>query len=225
MKFKFGNNLTGQEIYYGNYLLPEQIENKVAIDVGSNVGLFVMENYNKFDNLYAIEASYENFLTTLRKVLHKNLKFNEAENVSCFNLAAAKNTGEVIKIYAHDSNGNSVSPMTIPDMFSKQYGAWKEENERYHNVLTISLEGMYEFFNVDYIDYLKVDIEGAEFDFLLGKDLSRIGCLALELHGTLGQEKKDEMKQHLEKYFNVYHIEYDLPAPQHSVITYVNKEL
>ena len=118
MKFKFGNNLTGQEVYYGNYLLPEQIENKVAIDVGSNVGLFVMENYNKFDNLYAIEASYENFLTTLRKVLHKNLKFNEAENVSCFNLAAAKNTGEVIKIYAHDSNGNSVSPMTIPDMFS-----------------------------------------------------------------------------------------------------------
>jgi len=225
MKFKFGNNLQGQERYYGNYVFPEQIGNKVAIDLGCNVGLFVMENYNKFENFHAIDASYENFLVTLRRVLHKNLKFGEAENVSCFNLAAARNTGEVIKIYAHDANGNSVSPMTVPEMFTKQYNNWKEQNETYHNVFTISLEGLYEFFNIDYIDYLKIDIEGAEFDFLLGKDLSKIGCLALELHGTLGQEMKEKMKQHLEKYFNVYHVDYDLPAPQHSVITYINKEL
>ena len=113
--------------------------------------------------------------------------------------------------------------MTVKDMFTSQYANWKESKETYHNVYTISLEAIYEFFGIDYIDYLKMDIEGAEYDFLLEKDLSKIGCLALELHGTFGREKKEEMKQHLEKYFDIYHVEYDEDAPSHSVITYLNK--
>ncbi len=136
------------------------------------------------------DASYQNFIITLRKVLFKNLKHNEAQNVTCFNLAAAHNSGEVIKIFKHAFHSQTVAPMTNIDMFRAQYPEWDEKYEPYHNVYTISLEGIYKFLNIDYIDYLKVDIEGAEFDFLLGKDLSKIGALGLELHGTLGKERK-----------------------------------
>ena len=222
MNFNFNCNVTNQEKYYGNYVIPDQIERKVCIDLGCNVGFFVMDNFKNFDNLYAIDASYQNFVVTLRKVLHENLKNNTANNVACFNLACSKNNGQIIKIYKHDFNGNSVSPMTVTDMFKKQYPQWQENQETYHNVFTISLEGLYQFFNIEYIDYLKIDIEGAEYDFLLEKDLSKIGCLAIELHGTLGLEMKNKMKKHIEKYFNIYHVEYD-ETPGHSVITYLNK--
>ena len=79
---------------------------------------------------------------------------------------------------------------------------------------------------------LKLDIEGAEYDFLLGKDLSRIGALGLEIHGPYGEEKKQELKDYLLKYFDIYHIESDeKPSPENnwaptvSEITYINKDL
>lgn len=222
--FRFENRTNNQERFYGNYIIPEEIDKKVAIDLGCNVGFFEMEHYNVFDNIYAFDASYENTVVTLRKILAKNLRDNEAKNVFCFNLAAGSKTGEIIKVYQHMFSCESVSPMTNKDMFTSQYGlVWKEEIEPYHNVFTISLEGLYDFLSIDYIDYLKIDIEGAEYDFLLEKDLSRIGCLALELHGTLGRERKDAMKEYLLKYFDIHHIEYDDEAPQHSEITYINK--
>jgi len=224
-KFKFKNQLSDQKKYYGTYLIPEEINRNVAVDLGSNMGFFVADYHDAFESLYAIDASYENFVETLKRVLYLNLKEKKAENVVCFNLAAANKTGEIVKVYRHDYNGQSVSPMTQTDMFTSQYPQWDESKETYHNVTSVSLEGLYELLGVNYIDYLKIDIEGAEYPFLLGQDLSRIGALALELHGTLGSAKKEEMKKYLERYFEIYDIQYDHAAPRHSVITYINKTL
>jgi len=223
MKFHFGSNVLDQEKFYDEYIIPSEIEKNVCIDLGCNVGFFTLDHCDKFKNMYAIDASYQNFLVTQRKVLYEVVRMNRATNVACFNLAAAKESGEIIKIYKHESNNQSVSPVTVKEMLEVQNENWVEEAEIYHKVFTISLEGLYEFFDTDYIDYLKVDIEGAEYDLLLDKDLSRVGCLALEMHGTLGADKKEQLKKHLEKYFNIYHVTYDHPAPDHSVITYINK--
>ena len=212
-----------QERFYDEYLIPDEIKKNVAIDLGSNIGLFIKDNHLKFNRLYAIEASYENFLQSLKTTAALN-----TNNVFCFNLAAAKNDSEIIKVYANDNNGNSVSCMTSKKMFEERPRfhdkSWNEENETYHNVFSISLEGLYKFFNIDFIDYLKIDIEGAEYDFLLDKDLSNIGCLAIEIHGTLGHEMKEKLKAQIDQFFNIYHVEYDDPAPAHSVITYLNKK-
>ena len=62
MKFDFECNVTGQEVYYGNYVIPEEIDKKVCIDLGCNVGFFTLENFDKFDSMYAIDASYQNFV-------------------------------------------------------------------------------------------------------------------------------------------------------------------
>ena len=53
------------------------------------------------------------------------------------------------------------------------------------------------------IDYLKVDCEGGEYDFLLGQDLSFVRFLAIEMHGD--GPKRGELMSHLKKYFEVYH--------------------
>jgi len=232
-KFYFNSRTENQKDYYGKYLIPEQISRNVAIDLGSNVGHFSQDNFMEFDSIFAIDASYQNFRETLKRIMEINESDDMAYNVSCFNLAAAKNCGEVIKVYKHAWNGESVSCVTVSDMLTKQYGdVWypaptsgPNNGEPWHNVYTISLEGMYRFFDIDYIDYLKIDIEGAEYDFLLDKDLSKIGAMGLEIHGTLGKELKDKLKEHISKYFEIYDVDFDDPAPGHSVITYINKEL
>ncbi len=223
MTFHFDCRTKDQERFYDEYIIPDEIEKNVCIDMGCNVGFFTLDHCDKFKNVYAIDASYQNFITTTRKVIYEAIRNKRGHNVTCFNFAAAKENGQIIKIYKHERNGESVSPVTVKEMLEVQHEDWNESEETFHKVFTISLEGLYDFFNTDYIDYLKVDIEGAEYDFLLDKDLSRVGCLALEMHGTLGAEKKEQMKKHLKKYFNIYHVTYDNPAPDHSVITYINK--
>ena len=218
MFFDLGQNvdIDKQAKFYDGYTIPSQINRNVAIDLGSNIGLFSIENHKNFGDIFAIEASYWNFITSL-----DNIRNNQISNVKCFNLAAGKKTGEIIKVY---QNGhNSVSATTNSDMLkilSKDEGS-----EPYHNVYSISLEGMFDFFGLSYIDFLKIDIEGAEYDFLLDKDLSRIASMGIEIHGTLGKEKKDQLKNHLSEYFKIYDVKYDDDAPGHSVITYINKAI
>ena len=52
---------------------------------------------------------------------------------------------------------------------------------------------MFDYFALNYVNFMKIDIEGAEYDFLLDKDLSMIHSLAIEIHGTFGQEKKNQL--------------------------------
>ena len=47
-------------------------------------------------------------------------------------------------------------------------------------VNSTSIENIFSRFELSKIDFLKVDIEGAEYDFLMGKDLSKVRFLAIE---------------------------------------------
>tara|TARA_B100000886_G_scaffold20126_2_gene12928 strand:+ start:6845 stop:7543 length:699 start_codon:yes stop_codon:yes gene_type:complete len=209
------------DMFYASYVIPEQIQRGVAIDLGSNIGMFCKENYTTFDEIYAIEANYTNFLET-----QNQCRLNKMHNVKCFNLAASKNSGEIIKIYR---NGNDSVSSTTSDALLRELNKHNErrqpENQAFHNVMSISLEGMFDFFDLNYVDYMKIDIEGAEYDFLLNKDLSNIVSMGIEIHGTFGKEKKDELKNYLSKYFRIYDVKYDDESPGHSVITYINKNI
>ena len=218
MFFDLGQNIDidKQSKFYGSYTIPKKIQRDVAIDLGSNIGLFSIENHKNFKDIFAVEASYWNFITSL-----DNIRKNQISNVKCFNLAAGKNTGEIIKIY---QNGyDSVSATTSADMITALNK--DEGSEFYHNVYSMSLEGMFDFFGLNYVDFVKIDIEGAEYDFLLDKDLSRIASIGIEIHGTFGEQKKDQLKNYLSKYFEIYDVKYDDEAPGHSVITYLNKTM
>lgn len=53
------------------------------------------------------------------------------------------------------------------------------------------------------IDFLKCDIEGAEYELFWGKDLSMVGVLVMELHYTgLGQKRSRDLVRYLEKFFD-----------------------
>ena len=55
------------------------------------------------------------------------------------------------------------------------------------------------------IQILKVDCEGAEYDFLMGVDLSNVNIIVMELHNFLGENKQKELCDWIEKTHNSVH--------------------
>ena len=158
-----------------------------CVDIGANVGTFAAYASPFFSNIYSIEAATRTYNAAV-----KNL--SSYSNVTVDHLAAWATCNHEIAIYKNESDlsGDSSCYLSTSTL--------QHESE---SVKTISLPGVYERYNIDYIDYLKVDCEGAEYDFLIDQDLSKINFLVMEIHpGYLGPEKTKDLLQYLEKYFN-----------------------
>ena len=180
---------------------------KTCVDVGANIGAFSCLASENFKKVYAFEPIKQNY-DYLKRVLDKSC----ISNVETHNLAAHSTSNEKIKIF-HGADESSGGATVLSN------GGEYEECE------TISLEGIYELVGEDTIDYMKVDIEGAEYSFLLGKDLSRVNLLSIELHGE--KEKIEEMLRFLEEEFYLLWLE---GSDQHmrkdiNVVTGINKRM
>ena len=149
---------------------------KTCVDAGANVGGFIMNYHDVFEKIYAYEASSQNISrckSNLENINVSNVVFNHA--------AVHSADGETLKLKKHNNTENCGSYGVLDFKDSEGHG-WDEECE-YEEVGSVSLESIIDA--VGEIDVLKVDIEGAEFEFLYGKDLSSIGIIFIEVHSFL----------------------------------------
>ncbi len=167
---------------------------KNCVDIGANVGCFSHYAAPHFENVYAFEAVNNTY-----KVACENLK-NDM-NVQIYNLAAYKESNHEISIFAPEtalSRDSSIYTLHGGSIYTS------DDSNTYELTKTISLEHIFGLCNIDMIDYLKVDCEGAEYDLLMNKDLSRINFMVVEFHpGFLGKEKMKELIMHIKKFFNL----------------------
>jgi FkbM family methyltransferase len=84
---------------------------------------------------------------------------------------------------------------------------WKPENT-IDFVQTISIDDIIEKYGT--INLLKVDVEGSEYEFLLGKNLSKINYIVAEFH--FEQEKQKELIDWISKTHDVCNGYYKLKA-------------
>ena len=181
--FNLKNN--GSEPSLGDYIVPEYIEKKIAVDLGSNLCLFEKKYHNQFEKIFYFEASYSNYLKGTARLLSSGIK-----NCFGFNLASSEESGEIIKIYSHssgDCGSNSIVDTTDTN------------KQDYHKVLTISLNGIMELIEEKRINYLKIDIEGGEYGLFDNFDLSRVDFIAIEIHNTFGEDKMDRLRNKILK--------------------------
>ena len=159
---------------------------EVCVDIGANVGTFSYYSSKFFKNIYSYEA-----VSTTYEVAKENLK--KLENITLYNLAVSNKSGEKIKLAVHDSK------------LSGDSSIYNVSNEKpYELCETIDLDQIYEDNGFDYIDYMKVDCEGSEYEFLTDKDLSKINFLVMELHTAyLSKEKVNNLLQYLNKFFDL----------------------
>ena len=100
---------------------------------------------------------------------------------------------KLIKVKYLIEFGNSGNVSCIEKTLENGSG-WKSENI-IDVVNTISIDSIIE--NYGTINLLKIDVEGAEYEFLLNKDLSKINYITGEFH--FEQEKKDELNDWISK--------------------------
>ncbi|MBI2084145.1 MAG: FkbM family methyltransferase [Candidatus Aenigmarchaeota archaeon] len=119
------------------------------IDVGSNIGKYtVMIGRGGKVKVVSIEPEKDNF-----RALKKNLDLNNCRNVLAVNMAAWKERGE-IKLFEHEGQGVLASA-TKP-------------SETYTTVRADSIDNIINDNNISDVDFVKIDVEGAEPEVLKG---------------------------------------------------------
>jgi|TARA_R110002020_G_scaffold239446_1_gene451968 FkbM family methyltransferase len=160
--------------------LPLDCRGGTVIDCGANVGAFPVIFNVRFDKYICYEADPNNC-----EYAEKNLKrlpfpnnFDLSRICTFENKACYKNSVSTVPIYKHSRGLSGDS--------SIYSGKDHLKKNKIADVPTVSVEDIKEKYFCDKcqvpIRLLKCDIEGAEYDFLLGKDLSIFEFICIEIH-------------------------------------------
>ena len=151
----------------------------ICFDIGSNVGLFT--KYLKLNNCNKIFCFEPN--KTAFNSLQKNL--NVESEVELFNLAVSYNN-ESLRLYIDNNNSLISSAHDIKN--------------NYYDVETITLKDIFERNKIQKVDFVKIDIEGMEFDLIENLEDSifqKIDKFLIEYHDfyfTDGSQKLEKLK-------------------------------
>ena len=164
---------------------------KNCIDIGANIGTISLLASKKFEEVIAIEANKDSF-ECMKSILCKE----NISNVHIYNRAVHNLSGEFINIYKIDEGGKEHSGNASTEVIhSSNNIPLTGETE---SVQTINLEDVLKIADSKYIDYMKIDCEGAEYNFLINKELSKIFFIIGEYHeGYLGEKKLNELWAHI----------------------------
>lgn len=177
-------------INLGNYFVPQDIENGICFDIGSNFGDFTNKYLNYFNEIFFIEPQIELF----NKVSDR---FKNFKHVKGINKAVWSESNISLDMVAH-SNTDKGSVGVKSEYVNEDW-----TNNIVNKIESISLEGIYEINNFKSIDYMKLDCETSEYPFLYNKDLSKIKYIGIELHSQIGSEKYELLTNYIKKTHNL----------------------
>ena len=113
------------------------------IDIGANVGGYSVLNYRRFKKVIAVEPGATQFM-----MLMDNIKLNEITTIETLNKAITTKEGP-IKLY---KSANLVNYSVV------------NRNQQYEMVNSTTLHNL--LLNFEYVDLLKIDVEGAELEVI-----------------------------------------------------------
>jgi FkbM family methyltransferase len=123
----------------------------VFVDVGAHKGKYTVTTSKSIGDeglVIAVEPHPENY-----KILMENVRLNSLNNVTTLNVAAWSGEGK-LKLFKGDKFG--------------QHSAKKDFELSFINVQARSLDKLLDELNVERVDLIKIDVEGAEFEVIKG---------------------------------------------------------
>ena len=157
------------EIFYrGIYKFNTEIKNPLIIDCGSNIGLSVLyfKSIYPKSHIIAFEPDEENF-----EILRTNTQVNSFTHLELHKKAVWINDGNI----SFQSKGSEASRILA------------QPTDTNYNVPSIRLSTMLS--NITSVQFLKIDIEGAEYEVIkdCSDQLKKIDNLFLEYHGKVDE--------------------------------------
>lgn len=147
----------------------------IVVDIGGHIGGFAVRaaRLAHRGQVYAYEASGKNFA-----MLEKNQKLNDANNLHIHNKAVSHRRGE-LRFFMPGNNGALGSLM-------------QESDSPMETVQATTLTDIIRDNSIEHIDYLKVDVEGAEYDILFNcpaETLEKVKNMVMEYHEFDGDKR------------------------------------
>ncbi|MFL5810839.1 MAG: FkbM family methyltransferase, partial [Flavisolibacter sp.] len=129
-------------------------KNSIILDIGANIGYYSLVAAGKAVNghVYAFEPSSESY-----DQLQRNIAVNKLANITAFKRAVF-NSSEERTLFISEKTNIGMGGLSTPVNFSG-------ETEQ---VETIQIDQWIEMQKINKIDFIKIDIEGAEYDALKG---------------------------------------------------------
>jgi len=154
-------------------------KNDVVLDIGANLGYFVVQEAIKVKKVYAVEPCKESF-----NLLKKNCEINNLNNIDFFNLAFGNNSN-IIDFHVY-SKLNLSSVNDLVDVYGKSV------------IEKVNMVKGKDFVRVvkNKPNVLRMDVEGFELNILKGfeKEFSLINKIFIEVHFVyLGLNKTREL--------------------------------
>lgn len=137
-----------------------------AFDVGANIGQFTLllsSIAGSSGHVFAFEASKENF-----KRLKIHILLNNCTNIVAEQFAVYNEDDKLVKLNIFPLGYSAWNTLGKPNMLTRDYPKKKVEPIGSEDVQTITIDNYCRKNGINKIDYLKVDVEGAELDVLKG---------------------------------------------------------
>ena len=147
----------------------------VIVDIGAHIGAFAVRaaKLAHRGHVYAYEASSKNFATLLQ-----NQQLNCLENLHIENKAVLDRHGRI--------------PLYIPGGNGALGSVLQETSSSMEMVHATTLSDLIVEHSIGQVDFLKVDVEGAEYDILFNcspETLAKVRYVAMEYHEFVGDTR------------------------------------
>tara|TARA_R110002020_G_scaffold314362_4_gene529559 strand:+ start:4315 stop:4953 length:639 start_codon:yes stop_codon:yes gene_type:complete len=166
-------------------------KNAIIIDAGVCKGDFIDELDNRLDIKKFTIIGFEPSITNIEFV---RSKFKNNKNIHLEDKAiVGKDFPNTIKFYEYRNAGLEEwgNVMGLYQDSAKQKNATQIE----YSVETITIEKIFNLYDIPHIDYLKMDIEGTEFNLvetLTQETANKINQLSMEVHEDSNDAKKNK---------------------------------
>ena len=163
-----------QSKYKSEYFFPQEINPKIIFDIGGNIGITAIYLAKLFPDavIYTFEPLKENF-----DILEKNIQCYQ--NIKAFNFGLGSKNGN-FKVYLSNDSENYGGISFYPDPIGNKV-------ESYVLCEVKNINDIIKNFNIESIDLIKIDTEGAEYDILTSIEeevLRSASWVTGELHGN-----------------------------------------
>ena len=160
--------------YKSEYYLPEKLNPKIIFDIGGNIGITSIYLAKLFPDslIYSFEPMPENF-----EILKKNIQ--NYNNIEAFNFGLGSKNGN-FKVYLSNDSENFGGISFYPDPVGNK-------SNSYISCKVNNINEVINKLNIQSIDLIKIDTEGAEYDILMTLQeniLKNASWITGELHGN-----------------------------------------
>ena len=212
------------EIFFWKFYNPTNLaigSNDVVVDIGANTGVFTVFAASITRK---VVYAFEPFPSTF-EVLKRNIDANKLKHViACCSAVSDKVGSTNLLLNPNDSRQNLLMEHIFPDKIEKYQVSENldylksdiEEIEKTVEVPTTTLQELMDSYQIEQIDFLKLDCEGAEEAILQSTPeayLQRVQKIAMEFHDHLTRSNHDELQKLLEETGFITELNWEKESP------------